>query len=800
MIGPRWHKVISDLLSNKGRTLLVILSIAVGVFAVGFVMTGFEILLNDMDADFQVSNPHAAALYTSSFIDDDLSAIRRMPGIDQAEGRTSYYGRVVLTDTQKIPISISGMQKPEDLKIDRLKPNVKGGTIPILGDREILLDRSGMSVLNVKPGDSITIENYDGKHQRTLKVLGYVHDVNSVPYVFSQILFAYATPKTIEWMGGSLDYSALYITVKDHKTDETYVKSIAASVTDKFKKSGGQVYQTVVYQPGRHFASDITKALASIMGILGALSVFLSAFLVVNTISSLLSQQIRQIGMMKAIGGQTRQIMAMYLLMVAGFGVLALALALPLSTLLGYGTAILFSSKLNFDLGPMRVPIPSLAMQLMVAIAIPLGAAIIPVMGGTRVTIREAISSYGLGAGQFGKSLFDRLIEKIHFLSRPLLISLRNAFRRKSRMLLTLSTLTLAGAIFIAVFNLQGAFDITIQQTLGYVLSDVNITFDKYYRTIEVYPIIKSFPGVQTVEAWADGSGQLLAPDKKSSQSIQLIAPPSNSKLITPTLVRGRWIAPGDENAIVIDNHLLVLRPDLKVGDTVLIKINDKEYTWKIVGQYQMAGNVLTPLVYTSYEYLTRLTNEVGKASNVRVQISPNDAVSQDNARKTYETALKKGGINVTNITTGAQVQASNAATTSVLVYFLLVMSVLIAMVGGLGLSGTMSMNIIERTREIGVMRAIGASDRDIASLVLVEGILIGVISWVLGTILALPISYLLDYAVGVAFIQSPLQFVFQPAGCIIWLVGMLVIAAIASLAPARSASRLTVREVLAYE
>jgi len=485
---------------------------------------------------------------------------------------------------------------------------------------------------------------------------------------------------------------------------------------------------------------------------------------------------------------------------VVGFGLLALALAMPLSTLLGYGVAILFGSILNFDIGPMRVPAASLAMQLVVAIVIPVGAAIVPVIGGTRVTIREAISSYGLSAGQFGKSIFDRLVEKIHFLSRPLLISLRNAFRRKSRMMLTLSTLTLAGAIFIAVFNLQGAFDITIQQTLGYVLSDVNISFDKYYRTVEVYPIVKSLKGVEVVEAWASGDGQVLSADKKSSQSIQLIAPPSNSMLITPTLVKGRWITSGDENAIVIDSHLLTLRPDLKVGDNVVIKINNKEYTWKIVGQYQMAGTMLTPLVYTSYEYLTRLTNQVGKASNVRVQISPNDPASQETARKTYETALKAAGINVTSITTGAQVQASNAATTSVLVYFLLVMSVLIAMVGGLGLSGTMSMNIIERTREIGVMRAIGASDRDIASLVLVEGLLIGLISWTLGTILAFPISYLLDYAVGMAFVQSPLTFVFQPAGCLIWLVGTLVIAAIASLIPARSASRLTVREVLAYE
>jgi putative ABC transport system permease protein len=800
MIGPRWRKVISDLLSNKGRTLLVILSIAVGVFAVGYVMTTFDIMLSGMDNDYQSSNPHGAMLYTSSFKDEDLAAIRRMPGVDQAEGRTSYYGRTTVKGTEKGPITVSGMKKPDDLKIDKLKPLKEGDPIPALGDKEIYLERSSATTLNAKVGDMITIEDMDGKHKRELKLVGIVHDVNSIPYIFSQQLYAYANPATINWLGGSEDYTTLYLSVKDDKTSESHVKAVANEVADKFKKSGSEVYFTLVYQPGRHFASDITKALAYTMGILGALTVFLSAFLVVNTISALLSQQIRQIGMMKAIGGQTGQIIAMYLMMVIGFGALALVVAFPLSTLLGYSSAQLMAGLLNFNVGEIRIPIPSLIAQISVAIGAPLLAAILPIIGGTRVTIREAISSYGLGAGQFGKNIFDRAIEKIRFLSRPLIISLRNAFRRKARMMLTLSTLTLAGAIFIAVFNLQGAFDKTIQATLGYFLSDINITFDKYYRTIEVNPIVKSLPGVKIVEAWAGGTGQVLSADKKNSTQIELVAPPSDSVLITPTLVKGRWIVPGDENAVVIDNHLLAVRPELKVGDNVIIKINDKEYTFKIVGQYQIAGNVLNPLVYTDYEYLTKLTNQVGKASNVRVKISPNDPATQDSVRKTYETALKAAGITVTDITTGAQVEASNKSTTSVLVYALLVMSVLIALVGGLGLSGTMSMNIIERTREIGVMRAIGASDREIASLVVVEGLLIGTISWILGTLLALPISYLLDYAVGIAFIQSPLDFVFQPSGCIIWLVGMLIIAAIASLVPARNASRLTVREVLAYE
>lgn len=800
MIGPRWRKVISDLLTNKSRTLLVVASIAVGVFAVGFVLTSFDILLTDMAVDYSSSNPHGALLYTSEFEDEDLTAIRRIPGVEQAEGRTLFYGKTTVSGNIKAPISVIGLQKDKAFKIDQLKPAYAGETIPAVNDREILLDRSTASSLNLKIGDVITVENYDGKHQRDLTVKGFVHDVNSYPYIFAQQLYAYATPDTVEWLGGTKKYSSLYLTVTGDKTDETHVKEVATEAGDKFKKSGGSVYYTLVIQPGRHFASDITKALAITMGILGAFSVFLSAFLVVNTISALLAQQIRQIGMMKAVGGQTNQITAMYLMMVFCFGLLALLIAMPLSTILGYSTAVLIAGFLNFDLGSIRVPVSSIILQCIVALVIPVGAAIVPIRGGTKVTIREAISAYGLSAGQFGKSFIDRTIEKVKFVSRPILISLRNAFRRKTRMLMTLSTLTLAGGIFIAVFNLQGAFDITIQETLNYFLSDVNISFDNYYRTIEIYPIVNRLPGVKVVEAWDTGTGQILTADKKTSTQVEMVAPPADSKLITPTMINGRWIAKGDENAVVVDSHLFTLRPDLKLGDEIIIKVKNKEHLFKIIGQYKMAGNSLYPIIYMPYEYLNKLNNQLGKTTNVRIKISPNDPASQEATRKVYETELKNAGINVTDITTGAQVASSNAATTNVLVAFLLVMSVLIAMVGGLGLSGTMSMNVIERTREIGVMRAIGASDHDIVNLVLVEGLLIGIISWILGTILAIPLSFLLDFAVGMAFVESPLNFVFSINGCVIWLVGTLIIAAIACILPAKNASRLTVREVLAYE
>jgi putative ABC transport system permease protein len=136
----------------------------------------------------------------------------------------------------------------------------------------------------------------------------------------------------------------------------------------------------------------------------------------------------------------------------------------------------------------------------------------------------------------------------------------------------------------------------------------------------------------------------------------------------------------------------------------------------------------------------------------------------------------------------------------NILIVFLLIMAVLLAAVGGLGLTGTMSINVLERTREIGVMRAIGASDRAIREIVMVEGAVIGLLSWAIGALLALPVSKVLADAVGTSFLRRTLDFEYSLLGVAVWLAVVMIVATVASAFPAWRASRLTVREVLAYE
>ena len=94
MIQPRWSKVLSDLWSNKTRTLLVVLSIGVGVFAIGLVSSMANIYIPDMDVRFAATNPHHAVIYTDPFDTDLIRAVKNVPGVAEAEGRGQVSMRV----------------------------------------------------------------------------------------------------------------------------------------------------------------------------------------------------------------------------------------------------------------------------------------------------------------------------------------------------------------------------------------------------------------------------------------------------------------------------------------------------------------------------------------------------------------------------------------------------------------------------------------------------------------------------------------------------------------------------------
>jgi putative ABC transport system permease protein len=240
--------------------------------------------------------------------------------------------------------------------------------------------------------------------------------------------------------------------------------------------------------------------------------------------------------------------------------------------------------------------------------------------------------------------------------------------------------------------------------------------------------------------------------------------------------------------------------PELAVGNEIVLRVNDQDTTWQIVGLHRVAGNLNPPLMYVNSAYLGKVVEGADQVNELRIATTARDVPGQKQVATALESRFQQAGIPVAQLTLGEEWRKGQAATLNVFVYFLLVMAAMIAVVGGLGLTGTMSMNVLERTREIGVMRAIGASNWDIQSIVIVEGIVIGLISWLLSILLAIPITNVLCFGVGMALLNSPMPPVYGVTGIIAWLILMLVLATIASALPARRASHLTVRDTLVYE
>jgi putative ABC transport system permease protein len=802
---PRWRKVLRDLWLNKNRTIIVVLSIAVGVFAVGVIASSQIILSRDLRAAYLATNPaHATLLTFESFDKDVVEAVNNMREVEEAEARRRITLRVQTGPDEWQLLWLTAIENFDEIKIDQFAPEAGAWPPP---DHEMIIERAALGLLKADMGDTVTVKTPDGK-VREMRIAGLAHDLNAQMYVFDGMAVGYTTTATLEWLGQPNDFNELRILVADPGNGLTkeYIKEVAAKAGDKIEDAGSMIWVTFVPDLGKHiFLDPFIQAISVMMGVLALLSLLLSGFLVVNTTSALITQQTRQIGMMKAIGARTRQVLSMYLVTVAIFGVLALFIAIPLGVVGAYLFSSFIAGFLNFDVTNLRLPTEVFIAQVAVGLLAPVMAAMYPLIAGARVTVREAISEYGLGRGRFGTNWLDRLLLKIQssallrrHVSRPLLISLRNTFRRKTRLVLTLLTLIFGGAIFITVFTVRVSMLSTLDSWMSYFQFDVAMQFERPYRVERIIRETLDIPGVVEAETWGFYNTRRERPDGSTSDNIYMYAPPAETKLIKPTIIRGRWLQPGDENVLVVNSLMLRNEPDLDVGDEIILKMEGREESFQIVGV--ATGGFPIPTMFANYAYFARVSRSVGQAEWVFTATARHDFAYQSEVVRAMEKRFEYLGMHVGLASISAQEISEATALFEVIIVLLLIMAFLLAVIGGLGLMGTMSINVLERTREIGVMRAIGASNRSVRRIFIIEGIIIGIISWLVGAVLAYPLSKFLSNLIGSQFLNAPLVYNFSMTGAAIWLGLVIILAAVASFLPAWNASRITVREVLAYE
>jgi putative ABC transport system permease protein len=796
MIPARWSKVLKDLWQNKLRAVLIVLSIAVGLFAVGTILSTRAILSTEMARSYAAIRPSGGIVRTWQPFDEDfVVAMGKTPGVADIDARRALDVRAQTGTGDWRSLRLFAVADYDAMRVDLIRP-VSGAWPP--PDRSALIERSALPLLGLMEGETLLVETAVGQ-QRALVVAGVAHDMVQVPAQFDGTPYAYVSLDTIEWLGEPYGFNELHIVAADPDNAQQVVNAIKT----KAEKSGYIIPVSLAAEPGQLPLDDILQAVLVLMGALGLLSLFLSAFLIINTVSALLAQQKQQIGVMKALGASNGQLLAMYLALVEAYGVLALVLAIPASVVGARELSRFVAALFNFDLPGMPVMGTAVFTQIAIGLLVPLLASLFPLVSNLRASAAQAMRSTGMGApsriGWVDRALgganlwFARRV-----LLRPWLLSLRNTFRSRGRLALTLTTLSLAGAIFISVFNVRASLTMTIDQMLSWWNFDVLVTLAQPYRVERLDYEARQVPGVVASDVWMQLPVRRVRPDGTESGLIYLFAQAPDSQLAPPpAVVVGRTLQPGDTNALVINAIVQKEEPDLDVGDVVVLKIDGRERPFEIVG---VSLGVLFPMVHASHEYVGHLTADVNRASTLLVGTANHDEATITASATALAAHFRRVGLSVSEVQTIVAERAEIEASFNIIISLLLAMASLLALVGGLGLMGAMSINVLERTREIGVLRAIGAPNRGVATVFIREGVAIGLLSWAIGVLLAVPLSKMLGTAVGVPLMGVPPTYVFAPTGVWLWLLLVIVLSALASFIPARNAARLTVREVLAYE
>lgn len=793
------HKIWFDLWGSKQRTVQAILTIAIGAFVIGAIFTAWGGIAEDTRRSFQPTRPPSIAISLTPPADDALlRVLRDDPQLAAVEG--IMVARVNWRPTADSPWRPATLQARDDYADQRLALlQLERGAWP--AGRQLAVERG----FPVGIGDRVELQIDD--RTTAAAIGGTLYNLGTLSATLGGDPIFYASRAQFARLTGQDGFTQVIATVPDYTAERA--EEAAAAIQSTLRRYGFEVGpasidNTKVADPNRAFFQDAIESVGVILQSIGVIAVVLGLLLIYNTVMAIVAQQTAQIGELKAIGATSRQILFVYFSIVLAYGLVALAISVPLGLLAGNTLRQGMVAMIGLTPADWIVLPAPIIYQVLICLVAPVLVATFPVLRGARVTVREAISSYGLSGG----SRLDDLLARLGGLPRTVSLALSNAFRNLGRVATTQLALAGAGLTFIAVLSARASLVFTLGGVLVQAYPyqvQLDLAAPAAQARVEQ---AAQLDGVSGVEGWRLQRATIRraeAPEQVDDPSVLLTGVPLPSASYRPTVTRGRGLQPGDSYALVLHEQQA---DDLGVGpgDWVLVSIPDPtgERRWASQEQWQVVG-VLIDITSAGSVLVPRATlfDVLGSQGVNRVQLQSVDgspegtAALAAQARAFYESQ----GITVQTSDSPTVTQRSEAqlANTSVVIALLLVVALIVAGVGAISLNGTLSIAVLERRREIGVLRAIGSTPGGIRSQLVIEGLLMGLLSWVIAFALSYPASLATAELIG-ASLGITVVFQYEWLGVWVWLALASVISVIASLSPAQQAIKMSVQESLAYE
>lgn len=782
-----FKKAFRDLFSDKRKATIAISAIIIGMIAFGTLHFSYELITNEIVTTYSSINPSSATISVDRIDNQFTELTDGFSDIGEYEVKSHYQIRGQKSTGEWTTVELFSSTDYTSLDVNKVF-HLDGALSP--QNNEMLIERDAINVAGKGIGDTLLLSLPNGT-ETSLKITGVINDLSVHPATMHNTIYAYVSMETLNEMG--LSPNKLDFKISGEPYNRERILTISNDYLRMLEESGYRIHGLSIEDtPGISMHLEEYKTALLLLRTFAFVAFLFGCLIMSSLITAILAQQIKQIGILKTFGTKNTSIVYSYLLALLSFIGLAAVVSLPLSKLLANVLSSLLLRISNMSLTHTQVVPLLYPAFLLLCICVPLLIAFLSIRKATKITIKDAISYSGIAEMNTEKPL---LIGNAR-LPRPVMLTLRNAFRRKGRFFLNVSTLAVSGVCFITILVSMFSVSKTLEDNLNTFSYDYRFTVNRAEEDT-LTEALSSIPKIGLFEYWGYTSGKFLYASGEIGNSYPIFAIPKDSELLSPDLLAGTWLQEWGANEIVVGHEFLQSNPTLSIGDTLSLNIEGTKLDLRIVGVIKdFSGSN----IYMSKDFHIQSVPAESRQSIVQVQLDSNlRGRSRANLIESIEASLLEQNISILQSETKASaIKILNSHYMATFQTFLIIIF-MVLIVSAFGLSSTTNIQTLERMKEIGVMKAIGADKKQIIKIITSESIFVGLSGWVISALLAIPSIIIGLWYFGATTLETPITLSWGVvfAGYLIWLILVLVIGKQASKRSALLAANMTIKNTL---
>ncbi|MEQ1516384.1 MAG: ABC transporter permease [Usitatibacteraceae bacterium] len=792
----RWRKVIGDLRQQWVQLALIAIVLALGTAGVVTALNARAILKREIAASFATAIMPDIALWFDRVTPELLASVAAQEGVAAVDARRVVFTRVKAKDGTWLPMRLTVLR---DFSAQRLGVvHLHDGAWPVQ-DGSILIEQSGRSLVSADLGGSVEVRKPNGDIA-TLHIGEFVHDTAVAPSIQDRLLYAYVTPATATQMGQSADLDQLLVKM-EYRGSFALASKFGAGLNAALKRKGQSAFR-VDALPAGHPHATLMNAVVQVLGVTAALALLCSSALAGYMFAAKMRREVPQVGIMKTLGARSHQIALQYLSLVGPIVVVAVFLGLVGGTLLGTELVRVNATSMNLDIASWKVPGSLGLLEIAFALLVPLLAVGFPIVRAARMTARAAIHDTGITTPPVLLSRMAATLIKIPG-SVAWTFSLRNTWRRPWRLMVMLAALGIGGALLLVNLTNYGSMIRVIDQSLDNQGYDIEIVLQQSTPVAQLVGIARSVAEVDIAEAWRRASVNIAleqpresanaSPTQTERSRFALVGYPEDTQLFKVPVTQGRAPRAGATDEVLVTRSLRQLFPQLAPKSSVTLAFRERRINVTVVGVVEEIGAGTMYANAATFEAITALG---GNSNVVRIKTRSHSIDAVANA---LDQAFLNARIVPAQIITRAMVRDALEEHFKVVGEVIRMVALAAALFGAIVLAAATGLNVLERTRETGIVRTLGATPRRIAVLFLGEAVAVTVASALLSITIAVPLSRTLLNMAERTLLNMTVPMQFSMQGLLLLGFGILLVLTMVLLTLAYSL-RSSVRESLAYE